>query len=319
MHTMAEVEKSRKPKDNSFRQQRLKGWRVAPGPISLALFYLGIAVAFVAYGAVVLEETGKVVEIRKRYDDIDECKADWRYPSACVIDLKVSSHMSSPIFLYYEIQGMYQNHRRYAKSRDVLQLLGHDQSTTQVKSYCTPIVDMDDLGIISNVNLTGNAVANPCGLIAKSYFNDTYQLFQPGGDGNVVIHEDRIAWNVDKNDKFESADHAQETQWTDIRNGKVHSEHFMVWMSIAGLPTFRKLWGRIETDLPTGTYRLLINNNYDVSGFNGEKLVVLSTACAFGGKIAFLGVLYVVVGGIALIGAGVMLATFYCKRRYNLS
>lgn len=316
---MEEEEKSRKPKDDNFRQQRLKGWRVAPGPIPLALFYLGIAVAFVAYGSVVLEETGKVVEIRKRYDDIDECSADWRYPSVCVIDLEVPRHMSSPIFLYYEIQGMYQNHRRYAKSRDVLQLLGHDQSTSQVQSYCTPVVDMDDLGLATTLNLTGGDVANPCGLIAKSYFNDTYQLFLPGGDGLVEIHEDKIAWDVDKNDKFERSDHAPETQWTDVRQGNPYIEHFMVWMSIAGLPTFRKLWGRIESDLPSGTYRLLINNNYDVSGFSGEKLVVLSTVCAFGGKIAFLGVLYVVVGGIALVGAGVMLATFYCKRRYNLS
>lgn len=316
---MEEEEKSRKPKDSDFRQQRLKGWRVAPGPIPLALFYLGIAVAFVAYGSVVLEETGKVVEIRKRYDDISECSADWRYPSVCVIDLEVSRHMSSPIFLYYEIQGMYQNHRRYAKSRDVLQLLGHDQSTSQVQSYCTPVVDMDDLGLANTLNLTGGDVANPCGLIAKSYFNDTYQLFLPGGDGQVEIHEDKIAWDVDKNDKFERAEHASDTQWIDVREGKYYIEHFMVWMSIAGLPTFRKLWGRIESDLPRGTYRLLINNNYDVSGFSGEKLVVLSTVCAFGGKIAFLGVLYVVVGGIALVGAGVMLATFYCKRRYNLS
>ena len=316
---MEEEEKSRKPKDSNFRQQRLKGWRVAPGPIPLALFYLGIAVAFVAYGSVVLEETGKVVEIRKRYDDIAECSADWRYPSVCVIDLEVTRHMSSPIFLYYEIQGMYQNHRRYAKSRDVLQLLGHDQSTSQVKSYCTPVVDMDDLGLATTLNLTGGAVANPCGLIAKSYFNDTYQLFLPGGNGLVNIHEDKIAWDVDKNDKFERPKHASESQWIDVRQGNPYIEHFMVWMSISGLPTFRKLWGRIETDLPRGTYRLLINNNYDVSGFSGEKLVVLSTVCAFGGKIAFLGVLYVVVGGIALVGAGVMLATFYCKRRYNLS
>lgn len=315
---MADEEKSRRPKDDSFRQQRLKGWRVAPGPIALTVFYLGIAVAFVAYGAVVLNETGKVVEIRKRYDDINECTADWQYPSVCVIDLEVKSHMTSPVFLYYEIQGMYQNHRRYAKSRDVLQLMGHTQSTNEVHTYCTPIVDMSDLGLINTLNLTGGSVANPCGLIARSYFNDTYQLYLPGGSGRVNVREDKIAWNVDVDHKFKRASHYQDTQWTDVRNGKSHTEHFMVWMSIAGLPTFRKLWGRIEDDLSTGTYRLLINNNYDVSGFNGEKYVILSTSCAFGGKIAFLGVLYIVVGGIALLGAGVMLATYYCKRRYNL-
>jgi len=32
------------------------------------------------------------------------------------------------------------------------------------------------------------------------------------------------------------------------------NEHFMVWMRTAALPTFRKLWGRITTDLKAGTY-----------------------------------------------------------------
>lgn len=31
-------------------------------------------------------------------------------------------------------------------------------------------------------------------------------------------------------------------------------EHFIVWMRTAGLPSFRKLWGRIETQLQPGQY-----------------------------------------------------------------
>ena len=37
-------------------------------------------------------------------------------------------------------------------------------------------------------------------------------------------------------------------------------EHFIVWMRPAGLPSFRKLWGRIETDLPVGQYQVSIYN-----------------------------------------------------------
>lgn len=69
-------------------------------------------------------------------------------------------------------------------------------------------------------------------------------------------------------------------------------------MRTAGLPNFRKLWGRIEEDLVPGTYTVKIVDNYPVSDFDGKKKIVLSTANAFGGKNDFLGIAYIVVGSI---------------------
>ena len=37
-------------------------------------------------------------------------------------------------------------------------------------------------------------------------------------------------------------------------------ERFMNWMRIAAMPTFRKLWGRINSDLPADNYTLTIEN-----------------------------------------------------------
>lgn len=34
----------------------------------------------------------------------------------------------------------------------------------------------------------------------------------------------------------------------------MEDEHFIVWMRMAGLPNFRKLWGRIEGGLEKGKY-----------------------------------------------------------------
>ena len=91
-------------------------------------------------------------------------------------------------------------------------------------------------------------------------------------------------------------------QWINMTN-----EHFIVWMRPAGLPNFRKLWGRIRTDLEKGDYLLVIENNYEVSDFKGEKKFVLSTVNAFGGKNNFLGLSYIIVGGICLILAVIFL------------
>lgn len=35
----------------------------------------------------------------------------------------------------------------------------------------------------------------------------------------------------------------------------------MNWMRISSLPNFRKLWGKINQDLPSGTYTVQIDNS----------------------------------------------------------
>ena len=50
-----------------------------------------------------------------------------------------------------------------------------------------------------------------------------------------------------------------------------------------------------------------IQNNFDVSSFNGKKYLILSTVNAFGGKNTFLGVSYIVLGGISIILAAIFI------------
>ena len=65
---------------------------------------------------------------------------------------------------------------------------------------CIPVVTNADLGYIKSVSgatLDPNAAANPCGLIAKSLFNDTFVILGPQSQLLDVSSKD-IAWPSDK-------------------------------------------------------------------------------------------------------------------------
>jgi len=123
--------------------------------------------------------------------------------------------------------------------------------------------------------MTATDPAIPCGLVAKSFFNDTYALHKCTDDAcsdpaKITIDESDIAWASDKSYKFKNIEEKlpkdktwQEIQWLDMTD-----EHFIVWMRTAGLPKFRKLWGKIIGNVITkGKYKLVINNNYEVAAF----------------------------------------------------
>jgi hypothetical protein len=141
---------------------------------------------------------------------------------------------------------------------------------------------------------------NPCGLVARSFFTDEFQLSSRGAE--VVLQKDGVAWPRDVAEKFHATD--SKNTWnrrTPAENALVTDPDFIVWMRTAALPDFRKLRGIITEDLAEGqTLTLTVYNNYDLSRFGGEKKVVLSTMSWIGGKNSFLGSIYIVVGALCL-------------------
>lgn len=289
-----------KLKNSKFKQQKLPAWRPVPTITSTSLTFLFFGIAFIVIGIVVIKYSNDIVEADQEYDT--QCQIN----TVCNVPFTIVQQMTAPVMIYYQLNNFYQNHRRYVKSKSSSQLAGSLLTVADLTSDCDPIVNMTDLGISTSYNgivLEGTAPANPCGLIAKSFFNDTYALVAPNGTA-IPINETGIAWEADIKLKYArptdpnnlDPNYWQTVQWTDVMN-----EHFMVWMRPAGLPNFRKLWGRINEDLPAGQYVMQVTNNYDVTAFTGEKFFVLSTVNAFGGKNSFLGISYLVVGSICII------------------
>lgn len=78
---------------------------------------------------------------------------------------------------------------------------------------------------INKKQLNDNDIANPCGLIAKYMFDDTYKLY----DGNdttfptIFIDETNIAHPVDKKYKFKNpSENAGDILWRNLEDGKIN-------------------------------------------------------------------------------------------------
>ena len=226
--------------------------------------------------------------------------------------------MEKTIMVYYQLNGFYQNHRRYVKSKSDDQLNGKSFTLEEMKKSqdCDPVITNEEMGLESKKSITGDplspdALAIPCGLIAKSYFNDNFTNWKVDGE-DLKVNEKDIAWKADKELKYKNTKEIKK-QWIDMTN-----EHFIVWMRPAGLPNFRKLWGRIERDLKAGSHVTVeVDNNFDVSKFNGKKFLILSTVNVFGGKNTFLGVSYIVLGAICIVLAIVFLIGYNIHQKKN--
>jgi hypothetical protein len=225
----------------------------------------------------------QVIEVSKRYDQT--CDGQ----SSCSIVLDVPEKMKSPVFMYYGLDNFYQNHRRFVKSRNDLQLRGEIVDSYSALEECDPLKSKDNSKDKDDFYL-------PCGLIAASVFNgkkkkerkehthpffflvhfffflffvslllnkvlfslleDTFVLSR---DATIIpLKKEGIAWTSDVEKKFKNppADAPGIRVIPDFED-----EDFIVWMRTAGLPNFKKLYRIIEQDLEPGQYTVQIENS----------------------------------------------------------
>jgi hypothetical protein len=217
--------------------------------------------------------------------------------------------MNQPIFVYYQLDNFYQNHRRYVKSRNDGQL--RDAAKANQTSACEP----------EKTTADGKPIV-PCGLIAWSLFNDTYSFTR--GNENLTVDKKDISWKSDREHKFGKNVYPSNFQNGLLKGGGTldpaiplsEQEDLIVWMRTAALPTFRKLYGRIYVDLKKNdTITVKLSNNYNTYNFGGKKKLVLSTATWLGGKNDFLGFAYVIVGGVCFFLAFAFTLLYLIKPR----
>ena len=102
------------------------------------------------------------------------------------IIFNVTDTWDGDVFIYYELENFYQNHRRYVKSRDDKQLLGKLSST--VNTDCSPFDKCKnttgECKNGENNNLADGSPFLPCGAIANSLFSGKLLMIWTGIKSN---------------------------------------------------------------------------------------------------------------------------------------
>ncbi|KAK2362083.1 ALA-interacting subunit [Trifolium repens] len=238
--------------DSRFTQQELPAWQPILTPGWVISIFTCIGLIFISIGVASLFASENVVELPLRYDDHclpssykDDAMTfikDDRISKTCIRNLIVKNKMKAPIYVYYQLGNFYQNHRRYVQSRDDKQL--RSKAGENDVNSCNP----------EDYTANGQPIV-PCGLIAWSLFNDTYRFSNNNKD--LVINKKNIAWKSDQKAKFGYDVYPKNFQSGRLIGGArlnesiplSEQEDLIVWMRRAALPTFRKLYGKIEVDL----------------------------------------------------------------------
>lgn len=114
---------SKKPKYSKFSQQELPAWKPILTPGWVITTFIIIGALFIPTGLLALAASDSVVEIIDRYDEAcipdaytQKAESYIQNPNekkTCTRTIRVPKKMVAPIFVYYQLENFYQNHRRY--------------------------------------------------------------------------------------------------------------------------------------------------------------------------------------------------------------
>lgn len=342
------TKKSRRPPNTAFRQQRLKAWQPILSPQSVLPLLIIVSAIFAPIGIGLIISVNNVQDLVINYSDCQQIasadrfstipnkyvnyhfkkkidtKPVWKLETRnnedfCQIEFEIPNDIESSVYVYYKLTNFYQNHRKYVSSFDFNQLEGKAVDLNTLTSNCDPLKQI------------GDKIVYPCGLIANSIFNDTFSHTLKGINEteDYQLSNKGISWKIDrqryKKTTYNYSQIIPPPNWIKkYPNGFTENnipdisqwEELQVWMRTAGLPKFYKLALKNETvHLPKGKYMMEIGINYPVSMFGGTKSFVLTTNSIIGGRNMSLGIVYLIVAGIAILFGVIFLAKLIIQPR----
>ncbi|KAJ3215431.1 hypothetical protein HDU67_000415 [Dinochytrium kinnereticum] len=316
-----------KPALQAFKQQSLAYSTFLLTPRLVLPSLCVLATIFIAIGAILLSSGSRMAD--EVLIDYTNCSSSatplftsphsenqfstiesWRYDPLtriCYIRFRVFDTIPSPVFLYIRLTRFYQNHRLYVKSKSDDQLKGK------------LILAAGDIGPpekfcgwlqYANCDAAGSTASKNVNPLNSHTLNSTFSF----SEKNIVVKSSmyKTSWATTTSDIRDQVNirlippPAWRKAWPELYGNGYNltnlpdldqMERFHVWMKPAGLPTFRKLWGRNDNAaLEKGVWEVKVVDRFETLRYKGTKALVIATASTIGSKSTFLALGFLIVG-----------------------
>eukprot|EP00916_Digyalum_oweni_P022277 GHVL01036931.1.p1 GENE.GHVL01036931.1~~GHVL01036931.1.p1 ORF type:complete len:272 (+),score=61.49 GHVL01036931.1:99-914(+) len=260
-------------------------WKVVDNPLHKPIFSAKImmilSMIMTIFGIILLIISTK--SSRCVYEYIDENIVN--ITSDICKNMNNNNTLYDPVHISYQLTSFYENNRQYYESVSYEQL----QGSYDYPYKCYPYI------------YNNNKLLYPCGLVARSVFNDTYKLYK--NNEEIYMNISNIIISHDKNRYIHQSNNTV-YDWLNkvIFPQGVNSPHFVAWMRPSPIAGAARLWANVQNKTPLQLpLTLQISNNYPAKAYNTKKRVIIGTTTWSGVAVEYIGTAYTIVGTIMFI------------------
>merc|ERR1711962_1064858 len=238
-----------------YLEQKSRVYTPDYSPVNLWKYYFGAAIAFGVLGLALGIHALTVKEVVIDYTECcqpGECLKDHYGRRICRKNLVDDSDqgdifpIQGPILIYYYIENFHQNHRGYEDDRDDKQLAG---KTIGGANCASDTEYVQPCGFAANTMFT-EKIANIKDASGKSQVKSSQGMNDPKLKEDLSYSMEKYAYAAPM-PMLNSSRPRKPERWTEemhskyLENDPSFMEDFKVWMRLAPLPKFRKLWYRM--------------------------------------------------------------------------
>lgn len=346
-----------RPKESLLNQQKLPLILSNLTGYQFSAILIVIGIIFLPLGKHFQKTEENVYEESTVYDGSPSSFCHITYPNqgrVCEVQFVIPHYIKKNIYVYYELSNFYQNYKRYTSSYSLQQLQGNVLTESQVSLDCHPLLKngtnlLNPCGLIANsyfndIFILNSTNTSPTGTFSMSESNialssdkslykqvNGFQYAEisslntsclesniPEGCKQYVDPSTQQMYNFYyPNDASVQYLYESYQQISPIKG--VTDEHFIVWMKITALPTFRKLYGVINGPFNQGdVLSFNIISNYEITSLSATKAILLTNGGQFGVKNPAIGYIYIITGTLMLV-YGIVIGLFEMSVHYKLT